>query len=43
MKIHKHAKRIHRHNNKNINYSIKPEYNHIYIDKKMEPKEYERM
>ena len=52
MKMHKHTKRIqhkytiriHRHNNKKyINYSIKQEYNHIYIDKKMEPREYERM
>jgi hypothetical protein len=41
MKIHKHAIRIHRHNNnKYINYSIKQEYNDIYTDKKIEPKDY---
>jgi hypothetical protein len=43
MKIHKHTIRIHRHNNKKyINYSIKQEYNLIYINK-IETKEYERM
>jgi len=29
-----HTIRIHRHNNKNTNYGIKQEQNHIYIEKK---------
>jgi hypothetical protein len=34
-KIHNHTIRIHRRNNKKyINYSVKQEYNHMYIDKK---------
>ena len=35
MKIYKHTIRIHRHSNKKyINYGIKQEHNHTYIDKK---------
>ena len=33
MKIYKHTITIHRHNNKNTDYGIKQECNHMYIDK----------